>query len=49
MNKEEIKNRIVFLREQLPEKKAILEKYIREFQAICDEIKLLEEKLSNEQ
>jgi len=47
MNKEEIKNRIDFLRQQLPDKKNNVEKAIRELQVICDEILSLEEKLKN--
>ena len=47
-NKEEIKNRLDFLSKQIPEKKLLVERSIRELQAICDEILVLNKQLNSD-
>lgn len=46
MNKEEIKNRIEYLRKQVPDKKLAIEKSIRELKSMVEEISKLELKLN---
>jgi len=47
MNNKEIENRIKFLESQIPDKKLIVEKALRELQVIIDEIMSLKKKIEN--
>lgn len=45
MNKIELQNRLEYLAKQIPEKKFLIEKTLKELQLICDEIKNLEQQI----